>query len=121
MQSAPESLFSHKVPGGGAFVVSVFLSVLLCGGFTVWISAEPAQSNEIKLENRINPNTAPTASLVRLPGIGLSRAAAIVAYRENFARDNDGKAAFETADDLQKVKGIGPKTVEKTGQWLKFE
>ena len=103
MQSAPESLFSHKARRGGAFVVSVFLSVLLCVGFTVWISAEPAPSTDIRLENRINPNNAPEASLVRLPGIGLTRAAAIVAYREGFAKENDGKAAFETADDLSCV------------------
>ncbi len=121
MQSALENLFSHKVLGGGAFVVGVFLSVLLCVGLTVWISAEPAQSNEIELENRINPNSAPTASLVRLPGIGLSRAAAIVAYREDLAKGNESRTAFETADDLRRVKGIGPKTVEKTDKWLKFE
>jgi len=56
-----------------------------------------------------------------LPGIGISRAGAIVAYRENIAEQNTGMPAFENPNDLQKVKGIGPKTVENISEWLKFE
>jgi comEA protein len=68
------------------------------------------------LESRINPNTASLESLVRLPGIGASKAGAIIDYRNS----NGGVNAFKNPDDLQKVKGIGPKTVEKISDYLYF-
>lgn len=73
----------------------------------------------IVLDDRINPNTASVASLMRLPNIGPSRASAIVEYRRQF--DGEGDVVFSTASDLQKIKGIGPKTVEKIKPWLYFE
>ena len=100
---------------------------LVC--FCVLFSAFFASSNlsginqlvEIELERRINPNFAPSASLVRLPGIGLSKAEAIVAYREQIIGCDGKVVAFTEANDLQKVKGIGPKTVEKLKSVLRFE
>lgn len=68
-----------------------------------------------QLESGVNPNIAGMDSLVRLPGIGPSRAGAIIDYRNQV----DG-VAFENAGDLQKIKGIGPKTVEKIGDYLYF-
>ena len=53
----------------------------------------------------INVNTATADELQRLPDIGAVKAQAIVASRAT--------APFQTVDDLDKVKGIGPKTVEK--------
>jgi competence ComEA-like helix-hairpin-helix protein len=79
------------------------------------------QPCEIRLESRINPNYAPPASLVRLPGIGDGRARKIVAYRESFSKKNSDDKAFRNCEDLQKVKGIGPKTAEDICEWLKFE
>ena len=69
------------------------------------------------LSNRINPNTASWSSLARLPGIGPVRANAIVAYREGHG---GGSTAFGCSDDLEKVKGIGPRTVEQMVQYLTF-
>jgi len=69
------------------------------------------------LDDHINPNTAPLESLVRLPGLGVTRAAAIVAYRDNQVSG----PAFRDLNDLKKVKGIGPQTAQNAGQWLKFE
>ncbi len=77
--------------------------------------------HKIELESRINPNIAPVESLVRLPGLGISRAGAIVAYREGFNRTNDARVAFERGDDLQRISGIGPKTVQDMSEWIKFE
>ena len=107
-----------------AFVISVCLAVCFSVGFAAsgLVRLEPAFSGfEIELDERINPNDASPASLVRLPGIGVSRAAAIVAYRKNFSEQNGNKPAFKNCDDLQKVKGIGPKTAQNISQWLKFE
>jgi len=53
---------------------------------------------------RININTASAAELEELPGIGASKAQAIVAFR--------AKEPFAKPDDLRKVKGIGDKLFE---------
>ena len=63
------------------------------------------------VDERIDPNAASVASLRRLPMIGPERAAAIVAYRESAA--GSGRRAFETLEDLQAVKGIGPGIVAR--------
>ncbi|NNL84694.1 MAG: helix-hairpin-helix domain-containing protein [Myxococcales bacterium] len=54
----------------------------------------------------VNVNTASVAELTRLPGIGESKAAAIVSARES----NGG---FRSVDDLLAVKGIGAQALEK--------
>jgi competence protein ComEA len=53
---------------------------------------------------RININTASATELAKLPGIGASKAQAIVAFRT--------KEPFSRPDDLRKVKGIGDKLYE---------
>jgi len=106
-----------------AFVISVCFAVCLTWG----IASDPGESRtfggqrEIKLDERINPNTAPLESLVRLPGLGVARAGAIVAYRENFKGKEGSDPAFRNLNDLKQVKGIGPQTARNAGQWLKFE
>jgi competence ComEA-like helix-hairpin-helix protein len=102
-----------------AFVIAAGFAVFLSTIFVVCGLTGLGQSAGIRLEARTNPNDAPLASLVRLPGIGAVRATAIVAYRENFgSADNP---AFRNCEDLQKVKGVGPKTVQNICEWLKFD
>ena len=104
-----------------AFVISVSVCVCFSIYFVVSSLFGSAQLCEIQLESRTNPNDAPLASLVRLPGIGIGKATAIVAYRSDFSKQNNGSPAFRNCDDLQKVKGIGPKTVQNISQWLRFQ
>ena len=107
-----------------AFIISIVICALLSITFIALSVASfgaPAGECKIALDEKINPNDAPLASLVRLSGIGIGKASTIVAYRENFGRKDSGSRAFQNCDDLQKVKGIGPKTVENISQWLKFE
>ena len=103
-----------------AFVISVCVAVCASLGFvSEFVGA--GQASKIELESRINPNDASIASLVRLPGVSVGRARAIVAYRENFCGKDGGNPAFRNCNDLQKVRGIGPKTVQNISEWLKFE
>ncbi len=89
--------------------------------FFVLTSGHDSEQSSIKLDDKINPNTASAPSLSRLPSIGITRAAAIVAYRENFSNLNASEPAFKECNDLQKVKGIGPKITKEISPWLKFE
>jgi hypothetical protein len=72
------------------------------------------------VDARINPNTAPIPSLARLPRIGAVRARAMVAFRREMQRQG-ASLAFERPDDLQRIKGIGPRTVEQVRPWLRFD
>ncbi len=54
----------------------------------------------------VNINSAGAAELDALPGIGESKAAEIIAYR-------DANGAFASCEALDAVSGIGPATVEK--------
>jgi competence protein ComEA len=58
----------------------------------------------------IDPNRADARTLEVLPGIGPARAAAIVAERE--------RRPFAHAADLERVAGIGPKTLRRMAPWL---
>lgn len=62
---------------------------------------------------KIDPNTASAASMMRLPGVGSVRAAAIVAWREA-----PGHAPFHSAADLSAVPGIGPITASRAAPHL---
>lgn len=95
---------------------SVFLSILFLVG-----ASGGADVESIELDSRINPNDAPVSSLVRLPGIGMSKAAAIVAYRDSYTLSAPAPKPFSDCNDLQKVKGIGPKTAEAIAEWVVFE
>ena len=54
----------------------------------------------------VNVNTADAATLAKsLDGVGMSKAKAIVAYRE-------AHGPFKNASQLAKVKGIGQRTIE---------
>jgi competence ComEA-like helix-hairpin-helix protein len=106
-----------------AFVLSVFVG--LC--FAVYFSSSnmniisASTINNTKLINQINPNTAEAESLIRLPDVGFSLADAIIDYRNDYKKNNNGRPAFETSEDLQNVKGIGPKTIQNMKDLLKFE
>jgi len=106
-----------------AFVISVSIAACFSCSFMAGLRAGESGSlrDEPQLESRVNPNDAPLESLVRLPGLGTGRAGAIVEYRKNFKSKNGKCLAFEDCDDLLKVSGIGPKTVQSMSEWLEFE
>jgi hypothetical protein len=106
-----------------AFVIGAFLA--FCSSLVFFQGPGRDKSafgrRDIKLDGRLNPNNAPIESLVRLPGLGIGRAGVIAAYRDNFSKKNAGTLAFRNCNDLQKVKGIGPKIVQNISEWLRFD
>lgn len=104
-----------------AFFIAVGFSVFFCIFWGVSNLFDSGMVYKVELESKINPNEATAVSLMRLPGIGIGRAEAIIAYREYLKSSEQGGVVFERAEDLQKVKGVGPKTVDSIGEWLRFK
>lgn len=63
---------------------------------------------------KININTASESELCQIPGVGKTRAAAIVAYRE-------AHGAFQKTEDIMKVSGIKEGTFEKIKDSIRVE
>jgi competence protein ComEA len=76
-------------------------------------SAAPAKKAP-GLEGQININTATAEQLVLLPGVGKKTADAIIEFRTK-------NGNFKAVDDIAKVKGIGPKKLEKIKIYLVLE
>ena len=69
----------------------------------------PAPAVEEEAQGEAGPialNAASVDELQRLPAIGPKTAARIVQYRRQHG-------PFETLEDLQQVRGVGPRTIEK--------
>ena len=62
----------------------------------------------------VNINTADTGELTSLPGIGTSKATAIVTYRSEHG-------PFATVDELTNVQGIGSSILEKIRDLLRTQ
>lgn len=61
----------------------------------------------------VDPNTADWPELAQLPAVGEGLARAIIASREK-------EGPFKSLDDLGRVKGIGPKTIERIKPYLRI-
>lgn len=84
-----------------SFVAVVMLCLSIC--FTLPAFAEVSAAPLVS----VNINDASAAEIAEtLTGVGLAKAEAIVSYREE-------NGAFESIEQLEMVKGIGPATVEK--------
>lgn len=73
-------------------------------------SPTPLSSESLK----VDVNRAAFEDWVRLPGIGPKKARAILAYRQ-------AQGGFHRLEDLLKVKGIGPKLLERLRPYLKID
>ncbi len=69
-------------------------------------SDDDADDSGVTVTGKININTATLDELDALPGIGPSKAEAIIKYRETESR-------FNSIEDIMNVSGIGEKTYEK--------
>lgn len=72
-----------------------------------------------EVAHRPDPNTAAVEELEVVPGIGRTRARALVAYREQ-RRGKGVGVVFAGPEDLRKVRGFGPATADRAGELLSF-
>jgi len=94
----------------------LFLILSLFAGLTAWqgVYAEEPGGKPVASVTAVNINTASAEEIAAaLNGVGESKAEAIVAYRKQHG-------PFKTLADLQNVKGIGEKTLEKNAALIKF-
>lgn len=98
----------------GATILLAVFAVTLAGGDRFSFSRNPVR-RDVAL--RINPNTADASELMLLPGIGPRLAEEIIAYRTRAGVTD----AFQSAADLDAVRRIGPRSIERLQSWLTFE
>ena len=105
---------AHDAVATSLFVLGLILAVASLRTIAV---SKPSAPPSAALAS-INPNIAPWWELMVLPGIGESTARKIVEYRDADAR---GKPLFHHPADLEPVYGIGPKTIQRIGPYLRFD
>lgn len=108
------------------------LLVLLCGlmGYIAFRLAtnptyvgDPQPTHplrEAELADRIDPNTADLPTLAALPGLGMKRAADIIAYREASRREDPARPPFTRPQDLLRIDGIGYAMMTQLAPYLVF-
>ncbi len=92
-----------------AFVVAIMTLVT-----PLMLSAGEPKSKTMAHSMAVDVNTASEAQLMTLPGIGESKAKAIIAYRNEHG-------PFRDLNELQNVKGIGSKMVAKLDGKVTFK
>jgi competence ComEA-like helix-hairpin-helix protein len=97
---------------GFAELLLVGLIVFLLAGRLVGGDDGAASPAAADLTLRLDLNRAGWHELVCLPGIGEVRAREIV-------RDRTERGPFAGPDDLDRVKGIGPKTIRKVREFIR--
>ena len=104
-----------ELSGGELRVLLGAAGIVLLALIALQVLRSVTQESEIKLENtrdvfgappRLDVNRASEYDLALLPGIGEKTARVIVDYRQSHGK-------FERLEDLSRVPGIGPKTVER--------
>ena len=72
------------------------------------------KQDKAAVSGKLNINTATAEQLELLPGIGAAKAQAIIDYRTT-------NGNFKKIEDLQNVKGIKEKKIEKFKEYILFE
>jgi len=84
----------------------VATALLLCS-----LSSLPVLAKKKPPTKPVNINTANSAELQQVPGIGPATAEKILQMRKSYG-------AFKSVDDLLSIRGLGPKRLEKMRKYL---
>ncbi len=97
----------RKIRASMAFMA--LFTLIAATGFSESSSAEKAPRktpDKVVTVGQVNINTANTAELTQLPGVGVVKAERIVAFRKRVGK-------FRRIKDLRRVKGFGYKSLKK--------
>lgn len=127
-QSAPES--TAGIPARRRRAVLAVLSMMFAAvlfmrvGQVEWTHglSPVGMAGDSPVRTTLDPNVAAWHELAHLPNIGPTLARRIVEHRAMAGRDAGAtpRAVFQTPSDLQQVRGIGPRTLERIGRFLHF-
>ncbi|CCQ12380.1 Late competence protein ComEA, DNA receptor [Pseudoalteromonas luteoviolacea B = ATCC 29581] len=87
------------------YVLFATIALFLLPVYASSLSAK-SEVKTVEVATKVNINTAGVAQLSTLPGIGEKKARDIIQYREQ-------NGQFKTLEQLQSVKGIGPKLLAR--------
>jgi competence protein ComEA len=106
-QSAGLSAWPRSAQLTTAFLLGLVTALLAIHAYgSLRHSARPTEWEHASLTYQVDLNHADRAELLQLPGVGESLAARILDYRSK----HNG---FGQVEDLRKVRGVGPMTMEK--------
>ena len=108
--SARERLAALRAAGGRVLLGGA-LALL---GAHVWGYLRAGRPTDLTTPHRIDINRADRAELLQIPGIGPVLAERIEDYR----REHGG---FHNVDELRRVRGIGPATLDRMRPWVCVE
>lgn len=99
-----------------ALMVMLWLTI---AGVALWAPVDGRDAPLPAARSCIDPNTAPWWELSLLPRVGYATAQAVIDHRASLAADERKPGpSFKTANDLQAVRGIGPKTAQRIKPFL---
>jgi competence ComEA-like helix-hairpin-helix protein len=97
---------SDPPPAGDARLACVLAAALLAAAVAARVAGRGPAPAAVRFERwLVDVNTAPAAEIEALPGVGTVLAARIVEGR--------AKGPFDSIDDLARVPGVGPTTIER--------
>jgi competence protein ComEA len=101
----------------GALLTAAFVLTICHWAYLSGWGLQPVEIERLpshRFDFQLEINSATWVEWLQLKGIGDTLAHRIVEDREQ-------NGPFESVDDLQRVKGIGPKTIERMRPWLRRE
>jgi len=117
----------YRLSRARAIIVLIFLSLISLSvatkklAFNVDDSYAPYSEHGSPVQSTINPNTASWHELAQLPGIGEAIGRRIVMTRDLLLHIQlKEQPVFVVPQDLRRVRGIGPRTLQRIQPFLRF-
>jgi competence protein ComEA len=111
-QSQPAQLWPHSAQLAAAFLVGLLSALLAVYAYSCR-GGQPAELERgVVAAYRIDLNRASRAELLQLPGVGETAANRVDDYRSLHG-------GFRSVEELAKVRGVGPATLERLRPWVR--